>query len=104
MKDGRSRLSRPDALFHSSHLGPEFRVLCLLTSVPNRVWDSMGSPCLTYLAPNDSSGGPSWFYILQPCICLPGSSWEAFRSYLHTGSVGTWLPVGPPDQLGPDLM
>ena len=53
------RLSRLDALFHSSHLGPEFRVLCLLTSVPNRVWDSMGSPCLTYLAPNNSSGGPS---------------------------------------------
>jgi hypothetical protein len=53
------RLSRLDALFHSSHLGPEFRVLCLLTSVPNRVWDSMGSPLLTYLAPNISSGGPS---------------------------------------------
>ena len=31
------RLSRLDALFHSSHLGSEFRVLCLLTSVPNRV-------------------------------------------------------------------
>src|ERR1041385_7599215 len=27
MKDGRSGLSRPDALFHSSHLGSEFRVL-----------------------------------------------------------------------------
>src|SRR4051812_8688693 len=51
-KDGRSRLSRLDALFHSSHLGPEFRVLCLLTSVPNRVWDFMGSPLLTYLASN----------------------------------------------------
>ena len=59
MKDGRSRLSRPDAFFHSSHLGPEFRVLCLLTSVPNRVWDAMGSPFLTYLASNISSGGPS---------------------------------------------
>ena len=59
MKDGRSRLSYPDALFHSSHLGPEFRVLCLLKSVPNRVWDAMGSPLLTYLAPNISSGGPS---------------------------------------------
>src|SRR3954468_4895284 len=58
-KDGRSRLSRPDALFHSSHLGPEFRVLCLLTSVPNRVWDAMGSPFLNYLASNISSGGPS---------------------------------------------
>ena len=53
------RLSRLDALFHSSHLGSEFRVLCLLTSVPNRVWDAMGSPLLTYLAPNISSGGPS---------------------------------------------
>src|SRR4051812_43452657 len=28
-KDGRSRLSRLDALFHLSHLGPEFRVLVL---------------------------------------------------------------------------
>src|ERR1041384_5505674 len=37
-------------LFHFSHLGPEFRVLCFLTSVPNRVWGSMGPPCLTYLA------------------------------------------------------
>src|ERR1044071_5030332 len=37
-------------LFHLSHLGPEFRVLCFLTSVPNRVWGSMGPPCLTYLA------------------------------------------------------
>ena len=30
-----------------------------LTSVPNRVWDDMGSPCLTFLASNISSGGPS---------------------------------------------
>src|SRR3954469_14088123 len=58
-KDGRSRLSRPDALFHSSHLGSEFRVLVLRLSVPNRVWDFMGSPFLTYLASNISSGGPS---------------------------------------------
>ena len=40
---GRSRLSRPDALFHSSHLGTEFRVLVPRLSVPNRVWDSMGT-------------------------------------------------------------
>ena len=59
MKDGRSRLSCPDALLHSSHLGSEFRVLCLLMSVPNHVWDAMGSPCLTYLASHISSGGPS---------------------------------------------
>src|SRR3954470_13557082 len=38
------------ALFHLSHLGPEFRVLCFLTSVPNCVWGSMGPPCITYLA------------------------------------------------------
>src|ERR1043165_9858202 len=38
------------ALFHLSHLGPEFRVLCFLTSVPNHVWGYMGPPCLTYLA------------------------------------------------------
>src|SRR3954463_286707 len=55
----RSRLSRSDALFHSSHLGPEFRVLVLRLSVPNRVWDFMGSPFLTCLASNISSGGPS---------------------------------------------
>src|SRR3954471_22677260 len=48
-KDGRSRLSRPDALFHSSHLGSEFRVLVTRLSVPNRVRDAMGSPFLTYL-------------------------------------------------------
>src|SRR4051812_45379403 len=39
-----------DALFHSGHLGPEFRVLVSRLSVPNRGWDAMGSPCLTYLA------------------------------------------------------
>src|SRR3954469_14907391 len=49
-KDGRSRLSCHDALFHLSHLGSEFRVLVLRLSVPNRVWDFMGSPFLTYLA------------------------------------------------------
>src|SRR3954465_968215 len=38
------------ALFHLSHLGPEFRVLCFLMRVPNCVWGSMGPPCLTYLA------------------------------------------------------
>ena len=58
MKDGRFRLSCPDALFHSSHLGSEFRLLVLRLSVPNRVWDTMGSPFLTYLASNISSGGP----------------------------------------------
>ena len=58
MKDGRSRISRPDALFHSSHLGPEFRVLVPRQRVPNRVWDAMGSPCLSFLASNGSSGGP----------------------------------------------
>src|SRR4051812_27246408 len=66
--DGRSRLSHPDALFHSSHLGPEFRVLCLLTSVPNRVWDFMASPFLAYLASEISRGGPSRFTICTPCI------------------------------------
>src|ERR1041385_8296143 len=69
MKDGRYRLSRPDALFHWSRLGSEFRVLVLRQSVPNRVWDFMGSPLLTYLASNISSGGPSWFYLLQTCVC-----------------------------------
>src|SRR3954464_6746139 len=68
MKDGRSRLSRPDALFHLSHLGSEFWVLVLRLSVPNRVWDFMGSPFLTYLASNISRGGPSRFTICKPCI------------------------------------
>src|SRR3954470_6287344 len=63
-----TRLFPPGVLFHLSHLGPEFRVLCFLMSVPNRVWDSMGSLCLTYLASNSSSGVPNWFYHLQPCI------------------------------------
>src|SRR3954463_10509894 len=48
-----------DVLFHSSHLGPPFWVLVPRLSVPNRVWDAMGSPLLTYLASNISSGGPS---------------------------------------------
>ena len=51
------RLSRLGALFHSSHLGSEFLVLVLRLSVPNCVWDFMGSPGLTYLAPSISSGG-----------------------------------------------
>jgi len=42
------RLSRLDALFHSSHIGSEFRVLVLRLSVPNRVWVVMGFP-LSYL-------------------------------------------------------
>src|SRR3954467_9694227 len=60
----------PGALFHLGHLGPEFRVLCFLMSVPNRVWGSMGPPCLTYLATNSCSGGPSYIYLLQTCVCL----------------------------------
>ena len=58
-KDGRSGYSRLGTLFHSSHLGPEFRVLVPRLSMPNLVWDAMGSPFLTYLASNISSGGPS---------------------------------------------
>src|ERR1043165_8844659 len=79
----------PDALFHSIHLGPEFRVLCLLMSVPNRVWDSMGSPCLTCLASNSSSGGPSCFYHSQTLhIRLSGRSYQmSFKSYRASGTV-----------------
>src|ERR1043165_8742376 len=87
MKDGRSRISRPDALFHSSHLGPEFRVLCFLMSVPNRVWDSMGSPCLTYLDSNSSSGGPSWFY-----FCKRVCAWLVPQQFLkQPGPAETWF-------------
>src|SRR3954470_21050931 len=49
-KNGRLDYSRPVLCSILSHLGPEFRVLCFFTSVPNRVWGSMGPPCLTYLA------------------------------------------------------
>src|SRR3954465_11697483 len=40
----------PGVWFDLIHLGPEFRVVCFLTSVPNRVWGAMAPPCLTYLA------------------------------------------------------
>ena len=59
------------ALFHLSHLGPEFRVLCFLTSVPNRVWGSMGPPCLIYLA--------SYILVVAranlhlQCVCVGGT-------------------------------
>src|SRR4051812_31469906 len=49
----------PGIWFHLIHLGHEFRVLCFLMSVPNRVWGSMGLPCFTYLASYSFSGGPS---------------------------------------------
>ena len=58
------------AVFHLSHLGPVFWVLCFLLSVPNRVWGSMGPPCLTYLASYSSSGGPSWFYFCKVCVLV----------------------------------
>jgi len=48
-----------DVLFHSSHPRPRVPGIGFLTSVPNRVWDAMGSPCLTFLASSISSGGPS---------------------------------------------
>src|SRR4051812_40099166 len=50
-----------------------------LTSVPNRVWNVMGSPCLTFLASNISSGGPSYFYHLKLMhIRLSGRSLQMF--------------------------
>src|SRR3954465_7715889 len=63
-----TRLFPPGVLFPLSHLGPEFRVLCFLMSVPNRVWDYMGSPCLTYLASYSFSGGPSSFTFANVCL------------------------------------
>ena len=105
MKDGSSRLSRPDALFHSSHLGPEFRVLVPRLSVPNRVWDAMGSPCLTYLASSDSSGGPSWFYHLKPRVCARSGSPRSFQTTRASGDmvsllVHTWKLGGCSHSLG----
>src|SRR3954465_14399513 len=87
-KDVRSRLSRPDALFHSSHIGPEFRVLVLRLSVPNCVRDAMGSPFLTYLASNISSGGTSWFTICNPCVCLVSSQ----QILKQPEPAETWFP------------
>src|SRR3954463_14494365 len=57
-------------------------------SVPNRVWDAMGSPCLTYLASNDSSGGPSWFYLLNP-VCVQGL--DPLVVLKQPGPAGTWF-------------
>src|SRR3954466_11553568 len=90
MKDGRSRLSRPDALFHSSHLGSECQVLVLRLSVPNHVWDFMGSPFLTYLASNISRGGPLRFTICKPCIyvCRVAPSRYLLK---QLGPVETWF-------------
>src|SRR4051812_3261316 len=58
----------PGVWFHLSHLGPEYRVLCFLMSMPNRVWGSMAPPCLTYLASYNSSGGRDDLH-LQTCAC-----------------------------------
>src|SRR3954468_20808629 len=102
MKDGRSRLSRPDSLFHSSHLGPEFRVLCLLTSVPNRVWDAMGSPFLTYLASNILVVAQAEFTICKPCIyvCRVAPSRNPFKIPWANGNmvflVGPTSPAEDP--------
>src|SRR3954462_8960903 len=81
----------PGVWFHLIHLGPEFRVLCFLTSVPNRVWGSMGLPCLTYLVAYSSSGGPSWFYFCKVCVC-----WLVPQLFLkQLGPTETWFSVGP---------
>src|SRR3954467_2641154 len=48
-----------DVLFHSSHPRPRVPGIGSLTSLHNHVWDAMGSPFLTCLASNISSGGPS---------------------------------------------
>src|ERR1041385_9536583 len=100
MQDGRSRLSHPDALFHSSHLGSEFPVLVLRLSVPNCVWDFMGSPFLTYLASNIFRGGPSWFYHLKT-VCVTGELLADFQTTRANGDrvpllVHTWKLEGCP--------
>ena len=70
------KLSRLDALFHLSHLGSEFRVLCLLTSVPNRVWVVMGFP-LSYLP--SSKLFLLWpeliYHLNRVCVLLVSSQW-----------------------------
>src|SRR3954469_11656060 len=85
-----TRFFPPGVLFHLSHLGPEFRVLCFLMSVPNRVWDSMGSPCLTYLASYSSSGGPNYF-----TICKRVCAWLVPQQFSNQpGPVRTWFLTG----------
>src|ERR1041384_8165222 len=88
-----------DVLFHSSHPRPRVPGIGFLTSVPNRVWDAMGSPCLTYLASSDSSGGPSWFYHLKPLVCARSGSPRSFRTTRASGDmvsllVHTWKLEG----------
>src|SRR3954470_12351677 len=73
-----------DVLFHSSHPRPRVPGIGFLTSVPNRVWDAMGSPCLTYLA--------SYSLVVaqddlpfEPCVC-----WFRGQQFSkHPGPVGT---------------
>src|SRR4051812_26678117 len=89
MKDGRSRLSRPDTLFHSSHLGPEFRVLVSRLSVPNRVWDGMGSPLLTYLASNISSVGQA--DLPFETVCVSGLQPAVFETPRASGDIVSLL-------------
>src|SRR4051812_23917895 len=62
-------------------------------SVPNHVWDSMGSPCLTYLASYISSGGPSWFSILHRG--RRGGQGPAGSQNRFTRASGVEFHVGP---------
>src|ERR1041384_6976143 len=64
----KARLFPSGVLFHLSHLGPEFRVLCFLTSVPNRVWGSMGPPCLTCLALYSLEVARADLHLLRVCV------------------------------------
>src|SRR3954468_434619 len=61
----------PGVWFHLIHLGPEFRVLCFLMSVPNRVWGSMGLPCITCLASYNSVVARADLYL--QCVCAGGT-------------------------------
>ena len=76
-----------DVLFHSSH--PRSRVpgIGFLTSVPNRVWDAMGSPCLTYLASYSLLVAQADLPFETVCVYLSGSSWQIF--FKQPGPVGT---------------
>src|SRR4051812_39673950 len=73
-------------LFRLSHLGSEFRVLCFLMSVPNRVWGSMGPPCLTYLGSYILVVARADFHLQRVCVgwipsCFqtkPGSGRHSF--------------------------
>ena len=67
-------------------------------SVPNRVWGSMGAPCLTYLASYILVVAQADLQFVVCVLVVP----QLFTK--QTGPAGHSSLVGPPDQLGPGLI